>query len=395
MYQEFNNLQCRESRHDTFQYAEIEWHYGKRPFKCGFLDCAFRRDGFKSKSHQHSHMKHHDRPWKCIVEGCEYAEIGFLSRRMRDNHHQVHAPSERQQLSNGEDLEEEDLQPLLFDLIKADKVDAVRDLQEKLKALPFTVEHSLRECAASCGSTAMIDCVSPFDKAKFPTDELIWSIRASNTAVFKHLLSRSKDCRRISRSANCMLILNTVLTSESEECFEEWEKYFNIDLIECSPSDRKAFFPAWASSSAIKATERHAVKENRLISIWEKLISFGALSSRSLNEGLSAAAQFSSLRLAKFLVDHGAVVDFRSSDHYLTPLHHTARQTSAAGAEMMKYLLLQGADPASESGRAKLKIHDEKGAKGISRHLGMSWDELVAYAAKERVKMAEQSQESA
>jgi ankyrin repeat protein len=93
-------------------------------------------------------------------------------------------------------------------------------------------------------------------------------------------------------------------------------------------------------------------------------------------------------KLAKYFVDHGAEVDFRRSHLYLTALHHAARQNSAAAAEMMKYLLLQGANPELMAGRARLRIRDEKGAKGIAQWLGMSWDELVAKAKEEREKIA-------
>ena len=98
------------------------------------------------------------------------------------------------------------------------------------------------------------------------------------------------------------------------------------------------------------------------------------------------ASSTCSITLAKALIEYGATVDDRRSSLYLTPLHCAARQTSAAAADLMKMLLFAGADPEAKAGRAKLRISEEKGAKGISKWLGMSWDELVARAKEEREK---------
>ena len=56
---------------------------------------------------------------------------------------------------------------------------------------------------------------------------------------------------------------------------------------------------------------------------------------------------------------------------------------------MMKFLLFCGADPEPKPSRANLRVQDEKGAKGISKWLGMSWEELVTKANEERQKTAE------
>ena len=44
------------------------------------------------------------------------------------------------------------------------------------------------------------------------------------------------------------------------------------------------------------------------------------------------------------------------------------------------------------AGKAKLKIRDEKGAKGIAKWLGMSWDELVAKAKDEAEKRSRKNE---
>ena len=110
---------------------------------------------------------------------------------------------------------------------------------------------------------------------------------------------------------------------------------------------------------------------------------------------VNVASTTCSVKLAEFLVKGGAKVDHRRSPRYPTPLNHAARQTTAGAAEMMKFLLFYGADPEAKPSGASLRIRygslrirDEKGAKGISKWLGMSWEELVTKAKEERQKTA-------
>ena len=84
-----------------------------------------------------SHMKHHDRPWKCSIQGCVYAEGGFLSRKMRDDHYRDHIATGPLEIPHAENPEPDEIQPLLFDLVKAGKVEAVRNLLCQFQALPL------------------------------------------------------------------------------------------------------------------------------------------------------------------------------------------------------------------------------------------------------------------
>jgi ankyrin repeat protein len=86
------------------------------------------------------------------------------------------------------------------------------------------------------------------------------------------------------------------------------------------------------------------------------------------------------------LIDLGADVNYRRSERYITALHHAARSTSAEAANLMKFLLLSGADPDIQGLRSNLRVEDEKGAKGISKWLGVSWKELVEQTKKAREK---------
>jgi hypothetical protein len=96
-----------------------------------------------------------------------------------------------------------------------------------------------------------------------------------------------------------------------------------------------------------------------------------------------------SITLARYLLEKGANINARQSIVCCTALQLAARKTSAEGAEMMRFLLLNGADPKADQIKTKSqdkkiirllpgkKIRDEDGAKGIHRWLGKTWDELI------------------
>lgn len=328
------------------------------------------------------------------MQDCAYAEGGFVSRKMRDDHYKDHIATGPQEISHAENPEPDEIQPLLFDLIRAGKVEVVRNLLCQFEALPSGIQWAIRDCAASFGSAAIIDLIEPFTSA-FPADILVSSIRARNIDLFKHLLSRSKNHRELSYPRYSSLV-KEVLESDSEEIFDSWISYIDIDRNNHQLTRSKLPWGAiFAELGAIMATAGNFGRENLLFTIWEKA---GIL--KSLNRGylgsavVHVASSTCSVRLAEYLVGHGANVDYRRSISYLTALQMAARQTSAAAAEMMKYLLLQGADPEAKAVRARLSIRDEKGAKGIAKWLGMSWDELVAQTKEEREKIASKSVES-
>jgi hypothetical protein len=165
LYKEYDLLLCGSSdRHiEDCHCATMQRHYGQRPFKCSFLGCYFSRHGFPIKSARNSHQSHHERPWKCSRSDCPYSQ-GFLSRKMRDQHWEQCHQEGRTENWFQHTPDENEIQPLLFDLVRADKVELVKSLLPRLVKCPSEVRNSLFSLAARSGSTAMVGLFEPRDR---------------------------------------------------------------------------------------------------------------------------------------------------------------------------------------------------------------------------------------
>lgn len=379
-----DTLWCRPGRHEENCHCEVlERHYGRRPFKYSFLGCSSFRHGFVTRSSRNSHEKHHDRPWKCAVPSCEYAEIGFLSRRMRDGHrHSDHQEVELTATDVSKNFHEDDMQPLLFDLISLDKVEAVRKVLSASSRLSAAVEEELMSLAATSGSASMVELLyHSFKFVYVKSSYLIDSMRGMNLETLKWFLSQTKTMTDLMKSNFNSFqfptqFLKAVIESDSMEIYRECEKYI-VDYMVQKRAISFAFL-----ATAIRATAQNTGREIYLLCLWT-----AATSSRlekpphyALGE---VAESTCSVVLAKSLMNYGADVDSMLNDRkgkggvYLTPLQRAARKSSPEAAKMVKFLLYQGANPEVWGGRPSIQVSEEKGAKGIAKWLDMSWDELV------------------
>jgi hypothetical protein len=337
-------------------------------------------------------MKYHDRPWKCGFPDCEFQDGGFLSRKMRDEHlDRFHQEAVAVVIAT-EKPDADEIQPLLFDLVKSDGVDIVKNLLEQFVGLPRSCQTELRMCAARFGSSSMLDLIVPHGKS-IEHELLKCSVKEKNLETFRHLMSRGKEVKEVKEThpwhRSYAQVGVEVLRSDSEEIFEEWSKFVDFEFETWKPRNSDA--SPYVDTIIIKATTGQPNKEQLLITLWRKHV-MKNLDTNYMGRALTnVASSTCSAELAKVLIDHGAMVDYKGSKQALTPLHHAARRTTAAAAELMKFLLSCGADPGvkpkpTRSKHALFEIREEKGAKGISKWLGISWDELVAQTKEEREK---------
>jgi hypothetical protein len=407
----FDRMPCVSTVHvEDCVCRDIPRIYGPAPFKCPILSCSHRRRGFSTKSERDSHVRHHDKPWKCDIENCEYASVGFISRRMRNNHlEESHKQATAvPTLSPTSDvLDQDELQPLLFDLVRADKVAQVRQILPSLNDPDGLILQRLRELAASFASGMMIKVLLPnaeikraYDLARLASE----AARAGNAETSEYLAEvfNKRQQSQFGLAAHLDPTLKYALMQESEDIWTIWEKTL---LKNHGDKQRQAVVKLAISCPTIAGTANRELGEKRLKDLWLRLMETRHFSTRKMSAALAYVGHTTcSVNLATMLIKHGAEINYQFQTTAATALQAAAAQDSLQAATFMQFLLSHGADPACKRRKVKLKrqpgryppsvdrdgpelyvhVGEEKGPRGISRWLGITWDELVAQAASAR-----------
>ncbi|KAK2017314.1 hypothetical protein LZ32DRAFT_576756 [Colletotrichum eremochloae] len=391
IYNHLDQILCPTARHERdCACLTIEQHYGPRAFKCGFLRCYSHRHGFERRSTRNAHEKHHEQPWKCDVPGCEYSSTGFLTRKWRDHHlESAHRPDGHAKDGVIGEPDDDEIQPLLFDLVYTNNLAAVRALLPRFEKLPEAVKHELSIQAAASGSPSMLDLLQPNMQALIQSSKkgkevkkiCIAAIEGGNFDLSRWLAARTRASTPNSWSHYLSYqyaeILAAVIISESKEMYEIWKTFlFSLYTQDFVGQGLMLVHGELIGRRVVAATENKSDREHLVLSFWRELGTLEKLNSRYLGDGLvNIASTTCSINLTQVFLDAGADVNWRRSDKYLTPLHCAAKKTTEEAARLMEFLLYHGADPASSSKHRRLE--DEKGVLQISRWLGISWGELV------------------
>ena len=397
--------------------AHILQYYGPRPFKCRFPRCEFWQHGFQKRVSRDKHEHSHDNPLTCPVPGCEFGLIGFLSERMRQSHFkEAHKSGPPQVSFDVQDLAQDGVEALLSDLVQEDHVAAV---QEVLRTFPVALQandcrHKLRILAAFAASGAMLELLEePADSRKVKLVSDAWadyiaeSIKGRNGSTLRYLLSRVKafldDKLTVSVDAPSFLagqegkdhshrvqLISQLVSNDWLEGAEIWAKWLQsgLNIFPRPGLNLTLVKRLFGGNKIIQAAASHSAGDQQLLCLWRDSGVVSLLDTMWASQALRNVAEFScSITLAAYLLGHGAVVNGRLSSTQKTALHRAAGNTSAEGAEMIRFLLLNGADPEADQmetrgfrGIAKRpgkKIREEEGAKGIHRWLGKTWDELI------------------
>jgi ankyrin repeat protein len=319
----------------------------------------------------------HDRPFKCIIRACDFAEIGFtsepaLTRHMSDCH--KHEPKSSANDSYSIDLDIKGFEvDLIADAIEAGEVDCVRDLLQQVpsdsllhlisKAGGGSVEimKLLLERISTTYSILPIPVIASLNQS------LKMAMEANNVELVEVLLDYRKECAGLTAFACAFKIksppiIRLLLSADQylrscvvpESLFKEGR----------SPNDEPVIIECLQTLLESSAY-RYVQKALELAVIWD-----------------------SSIGIAEFLLENGATVDAISRKAGYTILHWAAKNTTATAAEMVRFLLRQGADPnVKKSGRLPGEL---PGAKNISKWLGLTWDELVESTRAERLAHSQQ-----
>ncbi|KAK5987844.1 hypothetical protein PT974_11978 [Cladobotryum mycophilum] len=391
LYAKFDQLSCQTVHTDQPCCSYLARHYGQQLFKCGFMSCPSYRQGFPTRSDRDSHKRSHDRSWKCDVPSCHYSEVGFPSKAMRDKHLDFHREEAQDHRPCAETLllnpNPDDIQPLLFDLICADDVGSFEKLLPGFLKLSPSVRDELIKFAARSGSTAMMELIYEKESGYYVgsrnVDYMIVCMDGQNIEVFMWLRSKT--------TFSHWWDVSKLLTHAIANGLIEMAKEVETLLKELNKKPRKQERGAVAvllNRRIIKATARCPDREEYLINLW---VTFGVINLSLSNYLLINALRYVadttfSMHLTWALLQYGVHVDSRTTYSHPTALHLAARHSSAEAAELVKFLLYQGADPELElSSRGKThQIKKEKGAKEIGKWLNMTWDELVQKVREDR-----------
>jgi Ankyrin repeat len=319
--------------------------------------------------------------------------MGFQSQSQFQKHwlrcHQDATPNPNQPI---DDPDDDEIQPLLFDLVTMGKLDEVSRLLPRFHKLPDEVKLELKKLAAFTGSLAIARLLMKTDS---PTSYdwcrvIVESMKGENIEVLSWAASKFQH-----RGYTLIPVHEAAMSSSAAEVLELWEENFSRLHLRGSP--------CVVDASLIRAV-KSPMQEIRLSTLWKERALSGELTTTHLSVALKAIAETTcSITLAKALVESGANVDFTRTRNRTerTALHIAATKTTVAAAELMKLLLLSGADPnistevkrdrrqGSHQRRETRTPSMERGAQNISKWLGMTWDQLVKWAEEQRRKRSQ------
>ncbi|KLO93164.1 uncharacterized protein LW93_6158 [Fusarium fujikuroi] len=376
---------------DSTTISAMTKHYGPAVNICPFLSCRFHQFPLMSRDLREKHVGQHDRPFKCAIETCEYSALGFSSRGQLELHRvQYHQrPSKLHVPRDLDGLETEDLKSVAVEHIVRDEVQEMERILPLLRWPCISVfDSSFVALIASHGSVAMARLIfsgvmSTPGSSSVDESFILHAIRSHNIPVVEWGFSKGGIDSIGLHGYSHHGILVDILASDSIEIFNIWRNY-----VLSSGS--------LASSPTLVTRRLSPVMELQVESLWIEQFKLGKLGMLEANTLLTKLASGNcSLVLAKVLIAFGADVHYRSVKKSTTlyPLHFAMRKTSAQAAYLVEYLLLAGADPNVKviyhSGKNKgqtINLCLEPGAKGITKYLGKTWDELIHWAAEERRK---------
>lgn len=345
---------------------------------------------------------------------------------MRDEHWQSHSmPRDSIAPEELAVVDQDDIKPHLFNLVKADDVEAVKSLTPQFKSLDTWGATELCNLAAYSGSALMVQLLLViFDtQGIFSEKDADWHgimcafVQGDNTDGLRWILS-SRSRIYLGRYPYIKHWIATTIRFGSTETWEICQGPMIRGIKHSIGHDGGTWYHPgapinipWTAAfarGAIHATERVRSREEFLVSLWECIKDYESDASFKadykqlmLGDALGNLADTTqSIRLARQLLAYGAHVDARRGDSFKTPLHRAASKSSSEASDFMKFLLYQGADPEAAiyelmgkkyrarrtrtRGKILKQVCDEKGAIEIRKWLGVSWQELVERVREDR-----------
>lgn len=324
---------------------------------------------------------------------------------MRKKHIQEgHSSDPPQPKFDALDLEDDSVEPLLQYLVTENRVEDVRNVLSTLPDSDVYRTEKLRLLASFAASPAMLQLLGENTLLVGLIRCVVQSIKGRNEMTMAYNMNLLQEpiedfSRVLEDSPLHQLMSNGWLAGLKLWCKAARQQLEAVRSHSGQATPSKAVKRRLSDPRILEQAAKHPAGEEAVLFLWKKsgLLSYISDVPDWASRSLRHVARLSpSVTLAAELLSRGASVNFQPQDKERTALHCAATNNSAKGAEMMRFLLLEGADPDAilkvprsfdllglESGRVigymkKLKtIRDEKGAQNIHEWLGKSWDELV------------------
>lgn len=293
--------------------------------------------------------------------------MGFGSQARLNVHLQHHEKQGTSPMAHLAEIDNnEDVDLILLDAVKANDLDLVRDF---IADVPSFHERLLRQAvvSSSCEMLEMLlnACNSEDD---IESTILEYAVDADNLEVSRMLLDRRASVDSTVIGYECMSL---AMRNSSPEMIKLLLPY---NPVQETKAGRPLYFhkklcgmiPAQAGTSK----EARAIQCLSLLRDWTREEKAFELCFK-IN-----AERTCSIAIAEYLLRSGVDVNTRVQGG-TTALWRASGKKNQRAAELMKFLLESGANPHAKFGRNSQPIADRPGPRNISKWLGVSWERLV------------------
>ena len=365
----------------------MQRQYGSRLFKCNRFGCPYFRTGFETKPDRDRHLRVHDRPYKCDRPNCDFSDMGFGSQARLNVHLKYHEKQAKKPVAHLADIDDnEDVELIILDAVKADDVDFVRDF---IADMPRSSRQLLRKALVST-SCEMLDVLlkaynierdnnRSYEVATILDD----AVDADNLEAVRMLLGRGVSLKYKAWPSLKFLGIEKAMRNNSPEMIKV---LLSDRQIQETIAEGRWVIPDL--DAALFSSRWETSKEARFIQCLSLLPDWTTKKKTFISNFVANARGSCSIAIAEFLLRHGVDVNTRAKLGN-TALYWASRRKDQTGAEFMKFLLESGANPLAPVSLKSQPIADRPGPRNISKWLGISWEQLVEESRKKHAASLE------
>lgn len=314
---------------------------------------------------------------------------------MRDHHlDKAHRVNEPPELVLGATPSEDERVAVLKALIRANKVVEGSAAKQVFDCLPRSIQLELLQEAASCGTHELMGVlVSKLYSHNFMLGSaglIAAALNSQNHEILRWIQTMSREIPIESgKYRSTTRVWNALLESEDPEGMYQYvENWLHAASCVSAHTYARMGRPNCFEREWIGSTHRDYLKETLLILVWSKLYESSKVPMPSWSIALCFVANTTrSIRLASWLCQHGASVNYVDAIRMGPPLLLAAKKDTLESAKLMRFLLYHGADPectARGPMARKGSISELNGPSGLHKWLKISWEELIEEAREAR-----------